>query len=79
LGRILKHKNSSSEYYGVVIDYYKYKDKKEIRWIARFSDNGKEIRLGRYKTEIEAAKSFDKKCWEMYHDLSKLNFPEDYK
>ena len=31
-----------------------------------------------FKNEIDAAKCFDEKSWELLHDLSKLNFPENY-
>lgn len=80
LGLVKKYKNSTSLYYGVFKVFYTKKNgEKSIYWRARISINGKEFKLGSYKTEIEAARSFDKKCWETYKDLSKLNFPDDYK
>ncbi len=80
LGLVKKYKNSTSSYYGVVKIFYTKKNKeKSIYWRARISINGKEFNLGSHKTEIEAAKSFDKRCWKTYKDLSKLNFPDDYK
>jgi group I intron endonuclease len=36
------------------------------------------IYLGYYRNEIDAAKTYDEKSWEFYHNLLKLNFPENY-
>lgn len=38
----------------------------------------KRIHLGCFSNEIEAAKTYDKKSWEIYHNLLILNFPSDY-
>jgi len=78
LGKIKKYKNSTSKFYGVFKRTYKYKGKERITWRARFCENGTDIRLGAYVLETDAAKAFDEKCWGVYHDLSKLNFPENY-
>jgi len=34
--------------------------------------------LGYFRDEIDAAKAYDKKSWELYHNLLILNFPVDY-
>lgn len=68
LGR--KYLHSSSKYFAV------YKDNIASRWSAQFSFKGKNIRVGRYKTEIEAALAYDRYITE--HNLNRpLNFPEN--
>lgn len=69
-----KSENASSIYKGVTKDDRNH-------FIARIHNIYLKKReyIGYYKNEIDAAKAFDKKCWEYYHDLLKLNFPEDYK
>jgi group I intron endonuclease len=47
-------------------------------WYCVIRYGRKQHYVGRYKTELEAAKAYDKKCWEIYQNLSMLNFPEDY-
>ncbi len=78
LGIVRKKINSSSIYYGVFKSIYKYNGVEKIRWKCRFSLNGKEIKIGTFLNEIDAAKEWDKKSWEVHKDLNKLNFPEDY-
>lgn len=74
LGKIKRYLSSTSKFFGV-----RKNVGKRITWTARFSENGKEITLGTFKKEKLAAKEFDKKSWEVYRDLNKLNFPNDYK
>ncbi len=70
----VKSKNFKSKYIGV--SYLKY-DKK--CWSAKIKPfNQKVICLGSYYLEEDAARAFDKKCWELYKDLNKLNFPDEY-
>jgi hypothetical protein len=64
--------NSTSKFRGVSF-YKSYK-----KWDAIFTFQRKHYRLGRFVNEIDAAKAYDKKCWEVYHRLDLLNFPEDY-
>ena len=69
-----KHKNSSSKYFGVCRFIPKIGNP---FWIGTVRDNRKNVRLGNFKTEIEAALAYDKYVIE--HDLlNPLNFPEDY-
>jgi group I intron endonuclease len=51
-----KEKNASSQYYGV----YKHADGKYIYWQACIYINGKQIYIGRRKSEIEAAQLYNK-------------------
>lgn len=73
-GKFQKRKNSSSRFLGVFCD----KDRNKNKWCVRISINGKETKLGCFPEEVLAAQEFDKKSWEYFKDLSKLNFPEDY-
>lgn len=65
-----KNSNSSSKYVGV--------SKVKNKWRAYIVINHKQIYLGKYNLEKEAAIIYDKKCWEIYGDISKLNFPEKF-
>jgi group I intron endonuclease len=71
-GRLVKNK-STSQYRGVCQDECG-------NFIARIANIylKKRIYIGYFYDEIMAAKEFDKICWELYEDTSKLNFPEDY-
>jgi predicted GIY-YIG superfamily endonuclease len=55
--------------------------KHQKKWTSSISDikNNKRVSIGYFKNKTDCAKAFDKKCWELYHDKSILNFPEDYK
>lgn len=35
------------------------------------------IQVGYFKTELEAARAYDRASWEWFGDLSRLNFPEE--
>lgn len=65
-----KSKNSSSKFVGV--------STKGKRWRAYIVIDHKQINLGYYDDEISSAMAYDKKCFDIYGDLSKLNFPENY-
>jgi group I intron endonuclease len=68
-----KFPNASSKYFGV----YKRERGKYIYWICNVSINRKKIIIGNYKTELEAAKEYDKYIIE--NNLpNPLNFPEDH-
>ncbi len=67
-----KNIESSSKYIGV------YWHTQSDAWRARITIDQKRKHLGNFKLEIDAAKAYDKKCYELYGDKAKLNFPEDY-
>lgn len=67
-----KRKNSTSKYIGVC---WKERDK---RWLSRIRHNFKDVVIGWYKSEIEAAKAYNKKATEIYGNEAKLNrIPEN--
>jgi hypothetical protein len=59
------HQNSSSQFLGV--SYVK-------PWKAQIRANGKDIYLGRYTTEEEAAKAYDEAARTHYGEFANLNF-----
>jgi len=65
-----KLKNTSSQYIGV--DF----DKESGKWRARIKVNGKRIYLGRFDSEIEAARAYDAAAKKYYGKYARLNFPE---
>jgi group I intron endonuclease len=71
VGRKINKDKTSSKYVGVM------KNKRNNKWNA-YITIGKQIYLGLFLLEEDAARAYDRKCWEYMHDLSKLNFPEDY-
>jgi len=62
------HKNSSSIYKGVA--WHKLAKK----WMASICIKGKQIYLGLFISEAEAAKVYDKKAKELFGEFAKLNF-----
>lgn len=68
--------NSSSKYKGVFWEKGKiYKGKQYLgKWQAQIKHNYKAIYIGRYDSEIEAAKAYDKKARELYGEFAELNF-----
>lgn len=65
----LKKRGSKNKYRGVS---YCVRD-------SSFSVYFRRKRIGTFYDEVEAAKEWDKICWEYLGDINKLNFPEDYK
>jgi len=66
-----KRKNTSSRFLGV--SYYKaYKN-----WTAKLQHHGKDMWLGYFKSEIEAARAYDKAAKKYHKEFARLNFPED--
>lgn len=63
-------RKSSSRYLGVSLC------KRTNRWLARIKSNGQERYLGYYKSEINAAKAYDKAAKEIHGEFANLNFPE---
>jgi hypothetical protein len=64
-----KRKNASSQYFGVIKNYKKYK--------AQIQKDGIKYRMGTFVNEIEAAKAYDKKALELYGTFANLNFPNN--
>lgn len=66
-----KPKNTSSKFLGISFD------KTRQKWIASIKYNKNKFFLGRFLTEIEAAKAYDIKAIKLYGISAKLNFPSD--
>ena len=60
----------SSEFKGV--------SKSENRWQGRIFFNGRQIHLGSFGTEIEAAKAYDRAAIKHHGKFARLNFPQNY-
>ena len=72
-----KSKKASSIYYNVGKKVDKYKNSEYVCWVVEIKEWGKKIRVGSFKTEIEAAKAYDKYIVE--NNINRpLNFPDDY-
>lgn len=63
-------KGSTSRFLGVSWS------KKSAKWSAIISPNGKTIALGRFASEIEAAKAYDDAARKHFGEFANLNFPE---
>lgn len=50
-------------------------DKKRQRWIASIREAGKSKRLGRFKTQEDAAKAYDREAYARWGEYTYLNFP----
>jgi len=61
-----KRRNTVSQYRGVVLT--------EGLWMACITTKGKHIYLGKFKTEIEAAKAYDVAAQDHHGDFAQLNF-----
>ena len=60
---------TSSKYIGV------YFEKATGRWTVKIRTNGKRLWLGRFTSEIAAAKAYDKAAKKYHKEFAKLNFP----
>lgn len=70
-----------SRYKGVQTNAKTYKGRRQVStnpWRAGIQLNGKRIHLGCFATEVEAAKAYDKKAFELFGPDAFLNFPEDF-
>jgi hypothetical protein len=66
-----KKKNTTSQFVGVNL----YKPSR--RWDSRITHQGKRIKLGRFDSEIEAAKAYDEAAKKYFGEFARLNFPEE--
>jgi hypothetical protein len=62
------HKDSSSKYLGV------HYEKHTKKWRAAGRAKGKRVCLGRYTSEVDAAKAYDNFARDFYGDFANLNF-----
>lgn len=60
----------TSKYKGV---YWKKKNRK---WVARIGFQKKEIHLGYFRSEIDAARAYDRAARKYHGEFASLNFPE---
>jgi hypothetical protein len=66
-----KKKNTASQFVG--LNFYK----PSKRWDSRITHEGKRIKLGRFDSEIEAAKAYDEAAKKYYGEFARLNFPPE--
>lgn len=64
----------TSKYKGVTRDW---KNKNKI-WRAQITFDKRVYNLGRFSSEIDAARAYDRKAREVFGEYAKLNFPADY-
>ena len=65
----INRKASSGDYKGVSFD------KSRNKYISSIQVKGKTIHIGRFDSEEECAKAYDKKAYELYGEYARLNFP----
>ena len=56
---------------------YKGVAKRKSRWRARLRFKGKDINLGQFATEVEAAKAYDAAARQYLEQFALLNFPQE--
>ena len=64
-----------SKYRGVTYDRDR-RGENAKRWRARIKFNGKRVQIGRYLTEVEAAKAVDELAVKLWGEDASLNFPK---
>ena len=65
-----KKKNGSSQFLGV------YFNKEKSTWDSQLMHNGKKIWVGRFQTQIDAAKAYDAAAKKYHGEFARLNFSE---
>ena len=67
-----QYKKTASKFKGV-----SRADSKSKPWKARLKYNYKEVHIGIFKTQEEAARAYDEKAKELFGEFAHLNFPEE--
>ncbi len=67
--KTFRGKKTSSKYKGIT--WYK----KYNKWLAQIMLNKKQLHLGYYTEEIDAAKAYDESAIKHFGEFAKLNFP----
>lgn len=62
---------TTSQYIGI------YFEKRTSRWTVKIRVNGKRLWIGRFESEIEAAKAYDAAARKYHGEFARLNFPEE--
>jgi hypothetical protein len=70
MGNSKAHADKAGKYKGVSLD------KATGKYVAQICCNKKHIKIGRYKTAIEAARAYDEKARALFGIYSKANFPQ---
>jgi hypothetical protein len=66
-----KRKNTASKYIGM------WRDKLRNQWAVRITHNKKKIWIGRFDSEIDAARAYDRAAIKYHGDFARLNFPQN--
>ena len=64
-------KGRHSQYKGVCWDKYRK------RWVVYVRYEGRNIVVGRFRDEAEAARAYDRKAYELFGEYAYLNFPHE--
>jgi hypothetical protein len=66
-----KGRGKTSQYKGIC------RQKQSKKWYAQIKYNGKQIHLGCFEREIDAAKAYDEKALQLFGEFAYLNFPNE--
>jgi AP2 domain/HNH endonuclease len=64
-------RKGTSQYKGVAYD------RSRSKWMAMVKDENRRYNLGRFTTEIEAARAYDRKAKELFGEFFRPNLPEE--